>query len=206
MPAVIVMPVHARRLEDGAAAMAPFRSLATPLADMVGPMPYPAMYQLTAEGGEPGPGVVRSFMPDGLDDDAIDTIVARAAPARRARSPRCGCSAVPWPACRPTRPRSPIATRRVLFALITSFQDPAEAPIHEAWTQAYFEAIAAKGTRRLLELPRGRGRGPPARGVPGGDVRAARRGQARRRPDEPVPRNHNIAPAPPVAKRRFGSL
>ena len=37
--------------------MAPFRALATPLIDMVGPMPYPAMYQLTAEGEQPGPGV-----------------------------------------------------------------------------------------------------------------------------------------------------
>ena len=57
--------------------MAPFRAIATPLADMVGPMPYPAMYQLTAEGEHPGPGVVRSaFMPD-LDDTAINAIVER---------------------------------------------------------------------------------------------------------------------------------
>ena len=77
MPAVLVMPVHAGPLEDGAAAMAPFRAIATPLADMVGPMPYPAMYQLTAEGAHPGPGVVRSaFMPD-LDATAIDAIVDR---------------------------------------------------------------------------------------------------------------------------------
>ena len=77
MQAVIVMPVHAGPLEDGAAAMAPFRSIATPLADMVGPMPYPAMYQLTAAGEQPGPGVIRSsFMPD-LDAAAIDTIVER---------------------------------------------------------------------------------------------------------------------------------
>ena len=29
------------------------------------------------EGGKPGPGVIRSVMLDGLDDDAIDTILAR---------------------------------------------------------------------------------------------------------------------------------
>ena len=77
MPAVVVMPVHAGSLDDGTAAMAPFRAIATPLADMVGPMPYPAMYQLTADGAHPGPGVVRSaFMPD-LDDTAINAIVER---------------------------------------------------------------------------------------------------------------------------------
>ncbi len=77
MPAVVVMPVHAGSIEDGTAAMAPFRAIATPLADMVGPMPYPAMYQLTAEGEQRGPGVVRSaFLPD-LDDTAINAIVER---------------------------------------------------------------------------------------------------------------------------------
>ncbi len=77
MPAVVVMPVHAGPLEDGVAAMAPLRAIATPLADMVGPMPYPAMYQLSAAGEQPGPGVVRSaFMPD-LDASAIDAIVER---------------------------------------------------------------------------------------------------------------------------------
>ena len=65
--------------------MAPFRAIATPLADMVGPMPYPGMYQLTAEGEHPGPGVVRSsFMPD-LDASGRSTrssIATRARPAR----------------------------------------------------------------------------------------------------------------------------
>jgi FAD/FMN-containing dehydrogenase len=51
--AIIVLPVHAGDLEAGQRAMAPFRSLAEPLADLVGPMPYPAMYELA--GPETGP-------------------------------------------------------------------------------------------------------------------------------------------------------
>jgi FAD/FMN-containing dehydrogenase len=76
-PAVVVMPVHAGPLDEGAAAMAPFRSLAKPLVDMVGPMPYPAMYQLTAAGEAPAAGVLRSSFLPGLDDGAIDAIVER---------------------------------------------------------------------------------------------------------------------------------
>jgi FAD/FMN-containing dehydrogenase len=76
-PAIVVMPVHAGPPDDGAAAMAPFRALATPLIDMVGPMPYPAMYQLTADGEQPGAGVVRSSFLPGLDDAAIDAIIER---------------------------------------------------------------------------------------------------------------------------------
>ncbi len=75
-PAVVMMPVHAGDPEAGTAAMAPFRALATPLADMVGPMPYIGMYQLTAEAAQPGPAVVRSAMLDRLEPAAADAIVA----------------------------------------------------------------------------------------------------------------------------------
>jgi FAD/FMN-containing dehydrogenase len=64
-------------LDEAPAAMAPFRALATPFIDMVGPMPYPAQYQLTAAGEAPAVGVLRSsFLPD-LTDGAIDAIVER---------------------------------------------------------------------------------------------------------------------------------
>jgi FAD/FMN-containing dehydrogenase len=76
-PSVVVMPVFSGPLDEAPAAMAPFRALATPFIDMVGPMPYPAQYQLTAAGEAPAVGVLRSsFLPD-LTDGAIDAIVER---------------------------------------------------------------------------------------------------------------------------------
>jgi FAD/FMN-containing dehydrogenase len=74
-PAVVVMPVYAGDPQAGAVAMAPFRSIATPIMDMVGPMPYIGMYQLTAGGSEPGPGVVRSSFLGGLDATGAEAIV-----------------------------------------------------------------------------------------------------------------------------------
>jgi FAD/FMN-containing dehydrogenase len=76
-PAVGVMPVHAGDPEAGVAAMAPLRSIATPIADLVGPMPYMGMYQLTAGAAEAGPAVVRSAFVGGLDAAAADAIVER---------------------------------------------------------------------------------------------------------------------------------
>jgi FAD/FMN-containing dehydrogenase len=76
-PAVMVMPVHAGDPAAGEAAMAPFRALATPLIDMVGPMPYAGMYQLTAGGAEPGPEIARSAFLSGLDRAAAEAIVER---------------------------------------------------------------------------------------------------------------------------------
>ena len=41
---ILAMLVHAGPTEDGERALAPFRALATPLADMVRPMAYPEIY------------------------------------------------------------------------------------------------------------------------------------------------------------------
>jgi FAD/FMN-containing dehydrogenase len=76
-PAIAVMPVFSGPLDQGEAAMAPFRALAKPYADLIGPMPYPAQYQFTSGGEEPSVGVLRSsFLPD-LTEAAIDAIVER---------------------------------------------------------------------------------------------------------------------------------
>jgi FAD/FMN-containing dehydrogenase len=72
----MVLPVHAGDLEAGQAAMAPFRALATPLMDMVGPMPYVGMYELTAGASQAAPEVVRSAFLGGFDEAAAEAIVA----------------------------------------------------------------------------------------------------------------------------------
>jgi len=76
-PAVAVLLVHAGDPDAGAAAVAPFRALARPLVDMVGPMPYPAIYDFTAGAGQPVPTAVRSTLLPGLSRAAADAIVER---------------------------------------------------------------------------------------------------------------------------------
>jgi FAD/FMN-containing dehydrogenase len=82
-PALAIMPVHADAAERGEAAMATLRSLGTPLVDLLGPMPFPAMYGLTAEGSRRQAGVTRSHSLSRLDAATIDAIVEMlpAAPA-----------------------------------------------------------------------------------------------------------------------------
>jgi FAD/FMN-containing dehydrogenase len=76
-PAVFVMPVALGDPAAGAAAVAPFRALAKPLADLVGPMPYQAIYELTKGGSTPAPSVIRSSFSNELSDAALDAIVER---------------------------------------------------------------------------------------------------------------------------------
>ena len=80
-PAVIVMFVFDGDPEAGQTALEPFRRLATPLGELAAPMPYPAIYQFTAEGSKPGAGTIRSAFLDTLDDEAVDTILREMAAA-----------------------------------------------------------------------------------------------------------------------------
>jgi FAD/FMN-containing dehydrogenase len=207
-PSVIVMFVHASDdIAAGEAAIEPFRRLATPLAEGVFPMPYPAIYDFTAEGGKPGPGITRSVMLDGLDDDAIDTILARVA-APSSPGSITEIRVLGGAMARVPADATAFAHRdaRVLFALITAFEDPFEAAVHEAWTQEYFEEIAPKGTGVYSNFLAAEGEARIREAYPGSTYERLSEVKRAFDPTNLFKLNQNIAPAPPIAKRRFASL
>ena len=78
-----IVGVYAGPVDDGARAAEPLRTLAEPLVDLMGPMPYVAMQSLL----DPlwGPGAHNYFtdaLLGRLDDEAIDTLLARQAAGR----------------------------------------------------------------------------------------------------------------------------
>ncbi len=73
---ILASLVHAGRPDDAPAAIAPFRALATPLADMVRPMSYPDIYPPEDASYRPT-AVARTLFLDGVDRDAAATIVER---------------------------------------------------------------------------------------------------------------------------------
>jgi FAD/FMN-containing dehydrogenase len=76
---VVIMPVFAGDLEAGQRAMAPFRSLAAPIADLVGPMPYPAMYELGGPEAGPHREIGWSTLADELPAGVASSLVERMA-------------------------------------------------------------------------------------------------------------------------------
>jgi hypothetical protein len=66
--------VYAGNPEAGQRAVAPFRALATPLADLVRPMRYPEIYPPEEEGFRPT-AVTRTMFLDAIDRDVAETIV-----------------------------------------------------------------------------------------------------------------------------------
>jgi FAD/FMN-containing dehydrogenase len=138
--AVLVTLVYAGDLEAGMAAVAPFRALGEPIVDMVGPMPYPAMYQLLAEGGGRGSSVSRSFFADEIDDASVATILEhmtnRSSPMAMTQIRVLGGEVA-------RKPRGSTAyahrDRDVVVTLVAMFEGPSEP--HDAWIDRYFQAL-----------------------------------------------------------------
>jgi hypothetical protein len=195
---IMAMLVHAGAVEDGERAVAPFRRLATPLADLVRPMRYVEMFQP----GDPDirpTAVTRTMFVDALDRKrGRDT--PRAPPGLR-RDDTSGAAPGPgWGHGRRARrrhrvrpPREPDhgEHRRVL-------------PGHGRPGRARGMGCRRRGGaaperhRRLRQLHRRRGSGTGPRRVPGFNVGSTRRDQDALRPDQPLP----AEPKHPAADRR----
>jgi FAD/FMN-containing dehydrogenase len=78
-PIVAFIPAYAGDAAAGEAAVAGYRALGEPIADMVGPMPYVALQQMLDEGFPPGVNNYwRSHFLTGIPDEAIEILVAGA--------------------------------------------------------------------------------------------------------------------------------
>lgn len=74
-PVVVLLMAYAGATEAGERAVAPFRKLAQPIVDMVGPMPYPEIYRFTEETPEIKHELARSMFIDEVDVPAAEAII-----------------------------------------------------------------------------------------------------------------------------------
>jgi FAD/FMN-containing dehydrogenase len=143
-PTLAIMFVYAGDPEAGQAALEPFRQVATPLAELVMPMPYPGIYEMLRAAEQRSPSAHRSLFMDVLDDAAIDEILARhAAPSSPAVMTQIRILGGAMARVEPSATAFAHRAANVMVTIITPFEDPAEGPVHQAWTHAYFEALAA---------------------------------------------------------------
>jgi len=146
-PTLAIMFVFDGDPEAGAAAIEPFRQVATPMAELVMPMPYVGIYELLKSAENPSPAAHRSLFLDTLDDAAIDAILehtaAASSPATMTEIRILGGAMARVPAG-----ETAFAHRDagMFVMIITPFEDPAEAPVHQAFTQAYYEALRPGST------------------------------------------------------------
>lgn len=79
-PVVAILVCYAGGPDEAAPVVESLRSLGTPLVEMIAPMPYKMLFELTKDASEPGfHHVVRSAFVDEIDDDLTQICVTSAA-------------------------------------------------------------------------------------------------------------------------------
>jgi len=193
-PVVMALMTYAGDAEAGHRALAPFRALATPLVDMLKPMPYPEMYGPEPEDYHPV-AVSRNLF---LDDVTVD----RAAYILdRIRESTAMMSVVQLRVLGGAISRVPAdATayahrdRRIMGNVAAVFGDPADVPLHEEWVVglaaalqdgpgAYVNFLNDDGAERIQEA------------YPGPTYERLRQVKRRYDPDNLFRLNSNIRPA-----------
>jgi FAD/FMN-containing dehydrogenase len=141
-PVILALVCYAGEIDAGERAVAPFRALAEPIADLVRPMPYPEMYRLFEEGPGPSEEVSRSFFRDTVDREAGESIVhhlrASTAPLAVAQLRVLGGATAGVPA---EATAFAHRARRVMVALGAVYERPEETSEHEGWIIGFTAAL-----------------------------------------------------------------
>ncbi|HXF37867.1 MAG TPA: BBE domain-containing protein, partial [Actinomycetota bacterium] len=140
-PVIMAFLVHAGSEEAGLRAVAPFRGLAPPLADMVRPTTYPEVFPPEEEGYHPT-GVVRTMFLDAVGPAEAATVLehleASTAPMRVAQIRVLGGAAARVPA---EATAFAHRDRRVMVNVAALYERPEEQAIHRDWTARFAGAL-----------------------------------------------------------------
>ena len=138
---VFALLMHAGAVEAGERAVAPFRALATPIADLVKLMPYPEIYPPEDEEYHPT-AVARTMFVDAIDHDVAETIYeylrTSDATMRVAQLRVLGgaMARVPVEATAFAHRRSRIMVNGAAF-----YEGPEDRPLREAWVSDFAAAL-----------------------------------------------------------------
>jgi FAD/FMN-containing dehydrogenase len=149
---VMATLVYAGDVDAGNRAIAPFRALATPIADMIRPMQYPALYSFPGV-GDHMVAVVRTMFVDTIDEGVAETLLdhlrAGTAPIRVAQLRVLGGAMA-----RVLDEATAFAhrRRRVLVNVAAMDGRPDELTAHEAWATAFAAALSQDGPEAYVNF------------------------------------------------------
>lgn len=141
-PGIMGVMVYAGDVEAGQRAVAPFRAIAKPIADMLQPMPYPKIYDEGEGGPHPAAGAIRSFFLDSFARSEAEAVVdyLRASTASMAvaqlRVLGGAMARVPVDATAFAH-----RNRRIMVNVAALYERPEETPAHESWATSFALAL-----------------------------------------------------------------
>ncbi|MQA74234.1 MAG: FAD-binding protein [Solirubrobacterales bacterium] len=138
---VMATLAHSEGGEAAERAVAPFRALAEPIADLVRPMSYPELYPPEQEGFHPVAAVRTTFV-DSVDRDVAETIVDR---LHAATAPMAATQlrVLGGAMARVSADATAFAhrERRVMVNLVAMYERSDEAAVQEAWVTDFAAAL-----------------------------------------------------------------
>ena len=181
----------------GERALAPFRALADPIADMVQPMPYAGLFE-PADEIEVVEESARSMFLDAVDRAAAEAVVehlgASTAPMAVAQLRVLGGAMARVPASATAFAHR---GRRFMAAVGAVYEHAADRPTHEAWADGFAAALRAGGDPGVyVNFLSDEGPERVREAYPGADLGPPGRGQAPLRPGQPVPAQPEHPPGP----------
>ena len=190
---IMAMLVYAGEVEAGERAIAPFRILATPLADTVKPKPYPEMYESTGPG--PDEEVARSLFIDSVDSRTAETIVEHLQ-ASTAQMAVAQLRILGGAVARVPTEATAFAhrNRRIMVALGAVYEHREEEAVHEAWVTGFAAALGQADAGVYVNFLGDEGEGRIREAYPGSTWERLAAIKGRYDPTNLFHLNQNIAP------------
>ena len=192
---IMALMCYAGASEAGERALAPFRALATPIADMVRPMRYPEIYPPEDDSYHPT-AVGRTMFVDAIDRDAAETIVehlqASDATMRVAQLRVLGGAMARVPA-----EATAFAHRasRIMVNLAAFYDGPEDRAVREAWVSDFEAALRQGDSGAYVNFLGDEGEARVRAAYPGSTWDRLRAIKARYDPTNLFRLNQNIPPA-----------
>lgn len=141
-PAIMLLAAFSGPIRDGETAVAPFRSLAAPLVDMVGEMAYPEIYQFTEEVPEIKHELARSYFVEEINDSSAQSIVEH---LHRSTAPMAVVQLRVLGGAMSRVPSDATAfahrQRRLMAAVGVVYDDPGETEMHHEWVSSLIDNL-----------------------------------------------------------------
>jgi FAD/FMN-containing dehydrogenase len=196
-PILFSILVYAGDAQTGEAVVAPFRSLDTPILDMVQPGSYSGIYEAEEEGAPPFIFAVRNMFADDIDEaDAssiLESLEASTAPMAVAQIRVMGgaVARVPEDATAYAHRQRPI-----MVNVASAFQEPEEAEAHRAWVDNLAKTLSDGGQEAYVNFLGNVDEDLVRQAYPGGTWERLRDIKRRYDPENLFRLNQNIPPAP----------
>lgn len=194
-PIILAMMCYAGPAEAGERVLAPFRAIATPLADMVQAMPYPGMYPPEDPDEHPVAASTNMFI-DYVDVSVAENILERISSstalmaATQLRVLGGAMARVPAEATAFAHRKS-----RIMVNLAAIYADPSEADKHYAWVADFAASLKQSDSGVYVNFLLNEGEERIRAAYPGGAYERLAKIKAKYDPDNLFRLNQNIPPA-----------